>query len=317
MKPTFIRGGNVDNYQTIIGGKPVSRRLSFFIFLLAWLFYISRCSNTEFKRLPFLSMDLDKFYDKAQDWIIRVGPKILVAIILLFIGLWVIRVIKKWTRNSMKKREVASTLAPFLQSLIITVLYILLILLLMQILGIQMTLFAAIVGGLSVAAGLALSGTLQNFASGILILLLKPFRMGDNIITQGQEGTVTAIQIFYTTITTFDNKVVIVPNSKLSNEIIINTSREGKRRMDIELKLSYGVDIDQVKKLLEALVREDKDILKDPAPRVGVSVLEADGYKVMVNAWVKPHGYIDEKLELQEKLIGRIKGAGIKLPGMA
>lgn len=262
-------------------------------------------------------MDLDKFYDKAMDWIIRVGPKILVAIVVLFIGLWLIRLIRKWTRNNLQKRAVSSTLAPFLQSVVITILYVLLFLLLMQILGIQMTLFAAIIGGVTVAAGLALSGTMQNFASGILILLLKPFRTGDNIITQGQEGTVTSIQIFYTIITTFDNKTVVVPNSKLSNEIIINTSREGKRRMDIELKLNYGIEIEKIKQIVEGLVKDDKDILTNPVPRVGVSALEADGYKIMVNAWVKPHGFQDEKLSLQEKIIEKIKAAGIKLPGMA
>jgi len=262
-------------------------------------------------------MDVDKFYDKAMDWIIRVGPKIAVAIVVLFIGLWIIKMIKRSTRRHLEKKVVSATLAPFLQSLIITILYVLLILLLMQILGIQMTLFAAIIGGVTVAAGLALSGTMQNFASGILILLLKPFRTGDNIITQGQEGTVSSIQIFYTIITTFDNKTVIVPNSKLSNEIIINTSREGKRRMDIELKLNYGIEIEKVKQIIEGLVRDDKDILDNPVPRVGVSTLEADGYKIMVNAWVKPHGFQDEKLSLQEKIIEKIKAAGIKLPGMA
>jgi small conductance mechanosensitive channel len=262
-------------------------------------------------------MNLDKFYDKAMDWILTVGPRIIVAIIVLFIGIWFIRFVKRQARHRMEKRAVSSTLAPFLQSLLITILYILLVLLLMQILGIQMTLFAAIVGGLGVAAGLALSGTLQNFASGILILLIKPFRIGDIIITQGQEGTVTSIQVFYTTIITFDNKTVIVPNSKLSNEIIINTSREGKRRMDIEFKLNYGIEIGQVKKIIEEVVHQDKDILDNPAPRVGISVLDPDGYKVMVNAWVEPQGFQDEKLDLQEKIIQKIKGAGIKLPGMA
>ena len=115
---------------------------------------------------------------------------------------------------------------------------ILLALALLQVLGIQMTMFAALVGAFGVAAGLALSGTLENFTSGILILLLKPFRVGDNIIAQAQEGTVTSIQLFYTVVLTFDNRTVIVPNSKLSNEVIINLSREGLRRMDIELKLA-------------------------------------------------------------------------------
>lgn len=261
-------------------------------------------------------MNLDKLYDKAMDWILTMGPRILAALLALFIGLWLIRVIKRWTRGRIEKKAISSTLAPFLQSLIITILYILLALLLMQILGIQMTLFAAIIGGVTVAAGLALSGTMQNFASGILILLLKPFRIGDNIVTQGQEGTVTAIQIFYTVITTFDNKIVIVPNSKLSNEIIINTSREGKRRMDIELKLNYGIDIEKVRYIIDGIVKEDKDILNQPEPRIGISMLEADGYKVMVNAWVRPHGFVDERMGLQEKIIDGMKKAGIKLPGM-
>ncbi|WP_276480385.1 mechanosensitive ion channel family protein [Paraflavitalea pollutisoli] len=262
-------------------------------------------------------MNLDKFYEKAMDWILVMGPRILIAILVLFAGLWVIRILKKWTRKRIQKRAISSTLAPFLQSLIITILYILLILLLMQILGIQMTLFAAIIGGVTVALGLALSGTMQNFASGILILLLKPFRIGDNIVTQGQEGTVTAIEIFYTVITTFDNKIVIVPNSKLSNEIIINTSREGKRRMDIEFKVNYGIDIEKVRYIIAGIVKEDKDILSEPEPRIGISTLEPDGYKVMVNAWVKPHGFVDERMGLQEKIIDGIKKAGIKLPGMA
>lgn len=262
-------------------------------------------------------MDLDKLYDKAIDWIIRMGPRVLVALLLLIVGIWIIRILKRWTRTRIERRAVASTIAPFLQSLIITGLYILLALLLMQVLGIQMTLFAAIIGGFTVAAGLALSGTMQNFASGVLILLLKPFRLGDTIITQGQEGTVTSIQIFFTVITTFDNKTVIVPNSKLSNEIIINTSREGKRRMDVEFKLNYGIEIEKVRKIIEDIMHADEDILDDPLPRVGVSALDPDGYKILVNAWVKPHGFQDERLMLQEKIIQGIKNAGIKLPGMA
>src|SRR6185312_5183593 len=110
----------------------------------------------------------------------------------------------------------------------------------------EMTLFATVVGAFGVAAGLALSGTLQNFASGILILLLKPFKVGDNIITQGLEGTVTSIEIFYTLVTTFDNRSVIVPNSKLSNEVIINISREGRRRLDINYKFANNIDIKTV-----------------------------------------------------------------------
>src|SRR3954470_15622031 len=147
----------------------------------------------------------------------------------------------------MTRRQLDSSLQPFLLSLLFTILQVLLLLTAMQIIGIQMTIFAALIGGIGVAAGLALSGTLQNFTSGILILMLKPFRVGENIIAQGQEGTVKTIQIFFTVVKTFDNRTVIIPNSKLSNEVIVNLSREGKRRLDIELKFNYGVDFEQVK----------------------------------------------------------------------
>ena len=123
---------------------------------------------------------------------------------------------------------------------------------LMQLLGIQMTIFAALIGAFGVAAGLALSGTFQNFASGVLIILLKPFRVGDTVSTQGHEGTVKAIRLFYTVILTFSNTTVIVPNSKLSNEIIFNLSREGNRRIDIEIKFNYGVDFEQIKGIVLA-----------------------------------------------------------------
>lgn len=110
----------------------------------------------------------------------------------------------------------------------------------LQIAGIQLTFFTAIVAGLSVAAGLALSGTLQNFVSGILILVLRPYSVGDNVVMQGQEGTVTSIQLFHTIILTFDNKTIIVPDGQLSNNVTINLSRQGKRRFDINLKFNYG-----------------------------------------------------------------------------
>ncbi|MGX5687756.1 mechanosensitive ion channel family protein [Arcticibacter tournemirensis] len=261
-------------------------------------------------------MELEKFYDKAYDWILRNGPGLILAIIILLVGLWVIRLVKKGLARSMEKRKFDTSLQPFIQSLIIISLQVMLLLIVMQTLGIQLTILTTVIGAFSVAAGLALSGTLQNFASGVLILVLKPFKAGDNIIAQGQEGTVSSIQIFYTVVTTFDNKTVIIPNSKLSNEIIINVSRQGNRRMDIELKFNYGFDMQLVKAILEESAKSSENILKNPAPRIGVSALEPDGYKMMVNVWVDAHGFIDAKLDFQEKLIGDLKNAAIKLPGM-
>lgn len=261
-------------------------------------------------------MNLDKFYEKAYDIVILNGPRFLTALIMLLVGMQLIKLVKKLLLAAMDKRELDPSLQPFFRSLIIISLQVLLIIGIMQIVGLELTIFTTVIGAFGVAAGLALSGTLQNFASGVLILILKPFRVGDNIIAQGQEGTVHSIEIFYTVVTTGDNKTVIIPNSKLSNEIIINTSREGKRRLDVEMKVGYGVDFKTVLPIVESVVKGFDSVLPSPAPKIGVSMLDADGYKVVVQIWVAPNSFSDTKLKLQEKLIEDVKKAEIKLPGM-
>lgn len=216
----------------------------------------------------------------------------------------------------MHRKDVDATAKPFLLNLFAVALRIILLLGVMQIVGIQMTLFTALVGAFGVAAGLALSGTLQNFASGIIILLNKPFVVGDNIITQGLEGTVSSIQIFYTLVTTFDNRSVIVPNSKLSNEVIINISREGTRRLDLELKMSNAIDINEIKSVINQAIDKCKNVLAKPERRIGVSSLETDGYKIGVNVWVDAHGFQDTKLAIQERILQDIKDSGIKIAGL-
>jgi small conductance mechanosensitive channel len=261
-------------------------------------------------------MKIEDFYLKGYNWVLRYGPRTIIAFILLFLGFWVIGRIKVLLHGSLDKRNVDPSLRPFLLSVCVILLQGLLVLAAMQVIGVQMTIFAAFVGAFGVAAGLALSGTLQNFTSGVLILILKPFRVGDNIIAQGQEGTVSSIEIFYTIVTTFDNRTVVLPNSKLSNEVIVNLSREGIRRLDVELKFAFTVTFNQVKSILEDTINANKELLKEPQFRIGVSSIEPDGFKVLVNTWVKPHGYQDAKLLLQQKIIEDIVAGGIKLPGM-
>jgi small conductance mechanosensitive channel len=183
----------------------------------------------------------------------------------------------------------------------------------MQILGIRLTIFAALIAAFGAATGLALSGTLQNFASGILILILKPFKPGDNIVAQNIEGTVTTIQIFYTIVTTFDNRSVIMPNSKLSNEVITNISREGRRRLDIELKFNFSVDFREIKELIKETLKAVDNVLTDPPPRVGISTLETDGYKCFINIWVHAHGFQDTKLRVNEKLLNVYMAKNVKM----
>jgi small conductance mechanosensitive channel len=257
-----------------------------------------------------------KFTSRAYDWVVSFGPKIVLALIIFVLAQWLIRMLNRWFKKISGERF-DITLRPFLQNLFAVMLQTLLVLALMQMLGIQMTLFAALIGAMGVAAGLALSGTFQNFASGVLIILLKPFKVGDTVNTQGQEGTVTAIRLFYTVVLTFNNTTVIVPNSKLSNEIIFNLSREGKRRMDIEIKFNYGVDFEKLKNIFLRTIDSFDDCLKDPPPRVGVQKFDPDGYTVVINAWTKAHGFQDTKLAFQEKLLAEVKAGEIKLPGMA
>lgn len=261
--------------------------------------------------------NITHFYDKTYDWIIDKGPSVILGIVLLILGLWLIKLLGKWMQGGMHRKDINPSLRPFLTSLILITLRVLLVFTVMQVIGIQLTFLTVLIGGIGVAAGLALSGTLQNFASGVLILLLKPFVVGDNIIAQSQEGTVTSIQIFYTIVKTFDNRTVVIPNGKLSNEVIINISREGSRRLDIEMKFSYGIDYEQVVTVFDKTVDEFKDCLKTPERRIGVSALEDSGFKVSLNVWVKAHGFTDTKLSFLEVLMKNLKLGGIKLPGMA
>jgi small conductance mechanosensitive channel len=261
-------------------------------------------------------MSIEKFYNAAYAWIINYGPRFLLGMVVLFVGLWLIKLVLNRSHQKLHQKEVDPTLKPFLMSLLGVVLRILLVLGVMQIIGIQMTLFAALIGAFGVAVGLALSGTLQNFASGILIMLLKPFVVGDNIVTQGLEGTVTSIQIFYTLMTTYDNRSVILPNSMLSNNMIINISREGSRRLDITYKFSNSVDIRQAKQVIDGTIAKEEKCLKTPEHRIGVSLLEADSFTLSVNVWVNAHGFEDTKLILQEAILQDLKDAGIKIGGL-
>lgn len=261
-------------------------------------------------------MNLTKFYDKAYDWILLEGPKILIGLLIFIIAQILIRLLKRGVRSSMTKRKVDSSIQPFLISLLFAVLQVLTILTTMDVVGIKMTIFTVLIGGIGVAAGLALSGTLQNFTSGVLILMLKPFRIGDTIIAQGQEGIVSSIQIFYTILVTYDNRDVIIPNSKLSNDLIVNISQEGKRRMDLDIKFPFMIDYRKTESIIQQTLSNSPDLLKDPPPRIGISLIEADGYHLTINVWTGPHDFIDNKLALQVRIMEDLRNGGIKWPGM-
>jgi small conductance mechanosensitive channel len=254
---------------------------------------------------------IENFYNRALNWIILYGPKIIIAVIVLVLAQLLIRIFRKWLKGFFKRSNIDPSIKSFLANLIIVVLQVILFVTVMGIVGIKMTVFASIIAGFTVAAGLALSGTLQNFASGVLILLLRPYKVGDSIVTQSQEGIVSSIQLFYTVILTIDNKTVIVPNGKLSNEIIINLSRQDKRRLDIELTFTYKTEFEKIKQVIADSFASYENILKDPSVRIGVSKLSADNYSLIVNAWMPAHGYEDGRLLINEKLMIDLKNNGI------
>jgi len=261
-------------------------------------------------------MGLDNFYRQIHGWLLLRGERVLAGLIIFFIGLWLIKKIRSRLRDRMNRTKVHSSVQPFILSLTIPALYVLLAVIVIDSLGFQLTIFTTMIGAFSVAAGLALSGTFQNFAGGVLILLLKPFEVDNYIAAQGQEGIVTTIQVFYTQLLTFDNKTIIIPNGKLFNEVIVNISRENKRRLDIEIKLGYIVDIEQVKGVINSSIASTANILAEPLPRVGVIALEIDGIKFAVDVWVEPGNFITTKIALQEKIIKNLVASGIKLPGV-
>jgi small conductance mechanosensitive channel len=254
-----------------------------------------------------MNWNWDEFYKRASGWLIVNVPKILIALVILIIGFWVIRIFSKWLRKILERRNFNASLRYFLLNLVVISLQIFLIVIALQAAGVQLTFFTAIVAGLSVAAGLALSGTLQNFVSGILILVLRPYNVGDTVIMQGQQGTVTSIQLFYTIVTTFDNKTIIVPNGQLSNNVVINLSREGKRRIDIELKFPYKTDEEAIKKAVHDILPSVEGILRDPEVRIGVINLEADKYTLAIQVWTQAHGYEDTRMALQERVMEVLK----------
>jgi len=259
-------------------------------------------------------MKLDEFYTQFHHWLITRGPNYVGGLIIFFIGLWFIKFLRARLRMRMMKRGIHSSLQPFFLSLTITALYVLLIIWVMNIIGLEMSIFTTIIGAFSVAAGLALSGTFQNFAGGVLILLLKPFEIDDSIVAQGQDGRVVSIQMFYTVLITADNKTVIIPNGKLFNEVIVNITREGRRRLDFEMRVGYNNDMEKVKTIMTAVVDANKDILHDLAARVGVISLDSDSVRFTINVWVDPANFLNAKINLQEQMLKELAAGGVNFP---
>ena len=238
------------------------------------------------------SMPAEELLTSLIDKAIHFGLKILAALVIYLIGRWIVRKIKSITRKIFTKRNVEPSLAGFLNSFISITLNIILVIAVIGTLGIDTTSFAAVLAAGGVAVGMALSGTLQNFAGGVMILLFRPFKVGDFIDAQGFSGTVKNILITNTYVTTPDNKVIIIPNGSLINGIINNYSATGVRRCDWSISISYGNDVKVAKEALIELLNNDPRVLKDPEkPVVFLASMDDSDIKLSARAWVSAGDY--------------------------
>lgn len=252
--------------------------------------------------------------EKLSGLITEYGLTLLGAIAVLIIGLWVIKLIRKGIKKMLIRREIDPSLQSFINSLINILLKTLLIISVLGMVGVEMTSFIAILGAAGLAIGMALSGTLQNFASGVMILLFKPYQAGDFVDAGGYQGFVKEIQIFNTIILTLDNKTVIIPNSELSTSSLTNYSKEPIRRVDWSFGIAYGDSSDKAKEVLMKLMQEDERILKDPAPFVGIEALADSSVNFATRGWVKGEDYWNVFFDMNEKVYKTFATEGLNIP---
>ena len=259
-------------------------------------------------------VDMQDITDLLMEKAALYVPKIILALLTLGIGLWVIRIVVKMMMKQLKKRKVDPSLEHFLESLVGILLKIMLFITVISMFGVQMTSFIAILGAAGLAVGLALQGSLANLAAGVLILLFKPFKVGDLIEAQGFLGTINKIQIFSTLIKTPDNKMVVMPNGVLTSGAITNYTAEKVRRVDLTFGIGYGDDIKKAQDLLLEMVGKHKKVLKDPAPMVRVSELADSSVNFTVRPWCKTEDYWDVFFDLTEQVKLRFDKEGISIP---
>ncbi len=257
---------------------------------------------------------LTQFLQQALSFCVEAGKTILVAVIIYIVGRFLVSLINRLVKNAMERRKLDPSIKTFVCSFVNIMLTVLLIIAVVSALGVNTTSFAALLASFGVAAGMALSGNLSNFAGGLIILLLKPFRVGDYIEAQGFAGTVSEILIFNTVLKTVDNKVIFLPNGALSSGSIINYSREEKRRVDFTVSVEYGQDVDEAKKVLQEIFAKDSRILKEPAPFVALASMAASSVDLTARVWVSAADYWAVFFETQETIYAEFNKRGIAFP---
>ncbi|MBR3081208.1 MAG: mechanosensitive ion channel [Prevotella sp.] len=258
--------------------------------------------------------DIEAIFKHIFDWCVNAGGNLIGALLIFIIGRFVIKIIKKLVFSFMEKRKTDPSITGFVRSLLNITLNILLAVAIVNRLGIETTSFAALIASAGLAVGMALSGNLQNFAGGLIILILKPYKVGDFIESQTISGTVKEIQIFHTILTTPDNKLVYIPNGSLSSGTITNYNQNPTRRVEWIFNVEYGADISKVEEIVKEVVSADKRILDNPEPFFAVNALDSSSVNVIIRAWVNNTDFWPVRFDMNRSIYEAFNKAGISFP---
>lgn len=258
--------------------------------------------------------DLNFYWDKLNDMVIEYAPRVLVAALTLIIGLLIIKLFRRVLKRLMTERGFDPTLLKFVMDVFTWIFRVLLIISVIGKLGVETTSFVAAIGAAGLAIGLSLQGSLSNFAGGLLIVMFKPFRVGDYIEAQGQAGTVNSIQIFSTRIITSNNQVIYMPNGALSNGTIKNFSQEPLRRAEIVLNVAYNSNLKQVKDIILQVIKQDERVLDEPDAGVEIKTLGENGIDVVATMWTERQNHAATVSDFYENIKLAFEEAGIELP---
>lgn len=265
--------------------------------------------------LTITSEMVNDFIAKALNTCIDLGGRILAALIIFIIGKFIINWVNKLFAAMLQKRNVDASIQSFLKSIINITLLVMLFLAVIGKLGIELTSFAALLASVGVAVGMALSGNLSNFAGGVIILVFRPYKVGDYIeASTGASGTVTDIQIFHTVLTTPDNKVVFAPNGAMSGAVVTNYSRKETRRLDFTFGVEYGTDFELAKSIIQEIINKDSRILKDPAPFIELGALADSSVNITVRVWVNAGDYWAVNFEMNKNVYATFNEHSISFP---
>lgn len=247
--------------------------------------------------------------------IVSFATKLAIAIVVILVGFWVAKKASSMLEKMLKKKDTDKSLISFLSSMTSIIVKALTVVTAISQLGIEMTSFVAILGAAGLAIGMAFSGTLSNFAGGVMILLFKPFKVGDYVNMQGEEGIVDEILVFNTILKTLDNKTIILANGAVANGTITNFTKANKRRVDWTFGIAYGDDVKVARELLTKFMQEDERIINDPAaPFVGLGELADSSVNLTVRAWTKTENYWDVFFDMNERVYAEFETAGLSIP---